>query len=153
MPPGLLIGIFEMATVRQILVTKGSHVESINPNDTVYDAIKKMADKKIGALVVMDGENVVGMITERHYVRHVFLEEKASPNTLIKEIMTTEVIYAQPDLLVEECMAVMIHKHVRHLPVRENDHLVGLVTIGDLARAFIGEQKKTIEQLESYVGH
>ncbi len=153
MPPGLFIGIFEMATVRQILDAKGHHVESISPNDTVYDAIKKMVDKEIGALVVMDGENVVGMITERHYVRNVVLKEKAPPNTLVKEIMTTEVIYAQPDLLVEECMAVMIHKHVRHLPVRENDHLVGLVTIGDLARAFIGEQKKTIEQLESYIGH
>ena len=142
-----------MATVRQILVTKGRNVESINPNDTVYDAIKKMAHKKIGALVVMDGENVVGIITERHYVRNVVLKEKASPNTLVKEIMTTEVIYAQPDLLVEECMAVMINKAVRHLPVRENDRLMGLVTIGDLARAFIGEQKKTIEQLESYIGH
>ncbi len=141
-----------MATLRQILDAKGNDVVSIEPNDSVYDAIKKMADKNIGSLVVMDGEKIVGIVTERHYARNVFLKGKASPTTLVKDIMSTRVICAWPDQSVEECMAVMTDKAVRHLPVLENKHLVGLVSIGDLVKSIISDQKFTIEQLERYIG-
>ena len=140
-----------MTTVRQILKMKGDGIETIRPDDSVFDAIKKMAEKKIGALVVMDEGEVCGIVTERHYARNVFLKGKSSPNTRVKEIMTKDVIYTHPELNVEECMAVMINKGVRHLPVREKEQLIGLVTIGDLARAFISEQQFTIEQLETYI--
>jgi CBS domain-containing protein len=142
-----------MTTVRQILQMKGGGVETIRPEDSVFDAIKKMADKKIGALLVMEDDKVHGIITERHYARNVFLEGKSSPKTRVNEIMTEDVIYANPDLNIDECMAVMINKGVRHLPVRENDQLIGLVTIGDLARAFISEQQFTIDQLHTYISH
>ena len=141
-----------MATVRQILDAKGHDVSTIGPDDTVYDAIKKMANENIGSLVVMDGEKIIGIITERHYARNVFLKGKTSPNTLVKDIMSTRVICAWPDQSVEECMAVMTEKAVRHLPVLENKSLVGLVSIGDLVKSIIGDQKFIIEQLERYIG-
>ena len=141
-----------MATVRQILDAKGHDVATVGPDDTVYDAIKKMADKNIGSLVVVDGEKIVGIITERDYARNVILKGKTSPNTLVKDIMSTRVICAWPDQSVEECMAVMTEKAVRHLPVLENKSLVGLVSIGDLVKSIIGDQKFIIEQLERYIG-
>jgi CBS domain-containing protein len=138
--------------MRQILEAKGHDVATIGPDDTVYDAIKKMANKNIGSLVVVDGEKIVGIITERHYARNVFLKGKAAPNTLVKDIMSKRVICAWPDQSVEECMAVMTEKAIRHLPVLENKRLVGLVSIGDLVKSIIGDQKFIIEQLERYVG-
>lgn len=141
-----------MATLRQILDTKGHDVATIEPNDSVYDAIKKMADKNIGSLVVMDDEKIIGIITERHYARNVVLKGKTSPKTPVKDIMSTRVICAWPDQSVEECMAVMTDKSVRHLPVLENKSLVGLVSIGDLVKSIISDQKFTIEQLERYIG-
>ncbi len=141
-----------MVTMRQILEAKGHDVATIGPDDTVYDAIKKMANKNIGSLVVVDGEKIVGIITERHYARNVFLKGKAAPNTLVKDIMSKRVICAWPDQSVEECMAVMTEKAIRHLPVLENKRLVGLVSIGDLVKSIIGDQKFIIEQLERYVG-
>ena len=141
-----------MATLRQILDAKGHDVVTIEPDDSVYDAIKKMADKNIGSLVVMDGEKIIGIVTERHYARNVFLKGKASPTTPVKDIMSTRVVCAWPDQSVEECMAVMTDKAVRHLPVLENKSLVGLVSIGDLVKSIISDQKFTIEQLERYIG-
>jgi len=141
-----------MSTVRQILDAKGHDVATIGPDNTVFDAIKKMADNNIGSLVVVDDEKIVGIVTERHYARNVFLKGKASPTTLVKDIMSTRVICAWPDQSVEECMAVMTDKAVRHLPVLENKHLVGLVSIGDLVKSIISDQKFTIEQLERYIG-
>ena len=141
-----------MATLRQILDAKGHDVVTIEPDDSVYDAIKKMADKNIGSLVVMDGEKIAGIITERHYARNVFLKGKASPTTLVKDIMSTRVVCAWPDQSVEECMAVMTDKAVRHLPVLENKRLAGMVSIGDLVKNIISDQKFTIEQLERYIG-
>ena len=141
-----------MAMVRQILDAKGHDVSTISPDDTVYDAIKKMADENIGSLVVMDGEEIAGIITERHYARKVVLKGKRSPNTLIKDIMSRRVICAEPDQSVEECMAVMTNKAVRHLPVLENKRLVGMISIGDLVKSIIGDQKFTIEQLKQYIG-
>lgn len=141
-----------MATVRQILDAKGHDVSTIGPDDTVFDAIRKMADENIGSLVVMDEGKIAGIITERHYARNVILKGKASPKTLVKDIMSTRVVCAWPDQSVEECMAVLTDKAVRHLPVLENKHLVGLVSIGDLVKSIIGDQKFIIEQLEQYIG-
>jgi CBS domain-containing protein len=141
-----------MATVRQILDAKGHDVATIGPDATVYDAIKKMADENIGSLVVVDDEKIAGIVTERDYARNVFLKGKASPTTLVKDIMSTRVVCAWPDQSVEECMAVMTDKAVRHLPVLENKQLVGMVSIGDLVKSIIGDQKFIIEQLERYIG-
>jgi CBS domain-containing protein len=141
-----------MVTVRQILEAKGNDVATIGPDETVYDAIKKMADENIGSLVVMDDEKIVGIITERHYARNVFLKGKASPNTLVKDIMSNRVICAWPDQSVEECMAVMTDKAIRHLPVLDSKRLTGMVSIGDLVKSIISDQKFIIEQLERYVG-
>ena len=141
-----------MATVRQILHAKGHDVATIDPDATVYNAIKKLADENIGSLVVMDDEKIVGIVTERDYARNVILKGKASPTTLVKDIMSTRVVCVGPEQSVEECMAVMTDKAIRHLPVLENKQLVGMVSIGDLVKSIIGDQKFIIEQLERYIG-
>jgi len=140
-----------MTTVKQLLDQKGREVFSIPPDATVYDAIKKMADKNVGSLVVLDEDQLIGIITERHYARKVVLEGRASPATPVRAIMETSVIYAKPQQSVEECMAVMTDKKIRHLPVIENGRLIGLISIGDLVQAIISHQQFTIEQLEFYI--
>lgn len=140
-----------MTTVRKLLDEKGHDVWSVHPDDTVLDAIQKMADNSIGSLVVIEDDKPVGIFTERHYARNVFLKGKSSPKTPVREIMTTRVVCAQPEQTVEECMAVMTDKRVRHLPVLDEDRLVGIVSIGDLVKSVIAEQKFTIEQLEHYI--
>jgi CBS domain-containing protein len=141
-----------MITVRHLLEKKGHNIETVGPNATVYDAIKKMADLNIGSLVVMHGDDIIGMITERHYARDVILKGKTSPDTLVEEIMEVHLVYAQPEHSVEECMVEMTNKAVRHLPVREEGRIVGVISIGDLVRSIIDDQKHTIEQLEHYIG-
>jgi CBS domain-containing protein len=140
-----------MTTVKELLGKKGHQVFSIQPDDTVYNAIKKMADENIGCLVVMNGEELIGVITERHYARSVVLKGRASPETPVRDIMETRVIYAQPEQSVEECMAVMTEKIVRHLPVIEEGKLIGIISIGDLVKSIISDQKFMIEQLEHYM--
>lgn len=140
-----------MTTVRQLLQQKGGALYSIAPEATVYDAIAKMAEKNIGSLLVMSGEKLVGIITERHYSRKVALRGKTSPETAVKDIMETQVICVRPEQTVEECMALMSAKRVRHLPVLEGERVVGIVSIGDLVQSIIGDQKFVIEQLEHYV--
>ncbi len=140
-----------MATVRQILDAKGHDVATIGPDATVYNAIKKLADENIGSLVVMDDGKIVGIVTERDYARNVILKGKASPTTLVKDIMSTRVVCVGPEQSVEECMAVMTDKAIRHLPVLESKRLVGMVSIGDLVKSIIGDQKFIIEQLEHYI--
>ncbi len=140
-----------MATVRQILDAKGHDVATIGPDATVYNAIKKLADENIGSLVVMDDEKIVGIVTERDYARNVILKGKASPTTLVKDIMSTRVVCVGPEQSVEECMALMTDKAIRHLPVLESKRLVGMVSIGDLVKSIIGDQKFIIEQLEHYI--
>ena len=142
-----------MTTVKQVLDQKGREVFSIRPDATVFDAIKKMAEKNVGSLVVMDDDKLIGIITERHYARKVVLEGRASPATPVRAIMETSVIYAKPQQSVEECMAVMTDKKIRHLPVIENGSLIGIISIGDLVQAIISHQRFTIEQLESYIHH
>ncbi len=140
-----------MATVRQILDAKGHDVATIGPDATVYNAIKKLADENIGSLVVMDDEKIVGIVTERDYARNVILKGKASPTTLVRDIMSTRVVSVGLEHSVEECMAVMTDKAIRHLPVLESKRLVGMVSIGDLVKSIIGDQKFIIDQLEHYI--
>ena len=140
-----------MTTVRQILDAKGHDVATIGPDATVYNAIKKLADENIGSLVVMDDGKIVGIVTERDYARNVILKGKASPTTLVRDIMSTRVVSVGLEHSVEECMAVMTDKAIRHLPVLESKRLVGMVSIGDLVKSIIGDQKFIIEQLEHYI--
>ena len=140
-----------MKTINQLLDQKGHEVCSIKPNASVFDAIKLMADREIGALVVLDGEKLVGIFSERDYARKVILLGKSSKSTKINEIMTTRVTYVGPTQTVEECMALMTEKRVRHLPVLEETELVGMISIGDLVKSIIAEQQFLIEQLENYI--
>jgi CBS domain-containing protein len=140
-----------MRTVRDILHTKGRDVWCVGPENTVFEALERMAEKQVGALVVMDGTRVAGIISERDYARKVVLLGRTSPQTLVREIMTSHVAYTHLDQSVEECMAIMTDKRFRHLPVLEQDKLVGIVSIGDLVKSIISEQKFMIEQLERYI--
>jgi CBS domain-containing protein len=140
-----------MTAVRHILDQKGYQVWSVRPGDTVYDAIKMMADKDVGALVVVDGGRIVGIVTERDYARNVFLKGRASPETLVGEIMVRDVVCVTPDKSIEEGMAIMTAKRVRHLPVIDNDELLGIVSIGDLVKSIINDREFVIEQLEHYI--
>jgi CBS domain-containing protein len=140
-----------MTSVRHLLARKGAEIWSIGPEDTVFDAIKMMADKNIGSLVVIEDGRLVGIITERHYARNVVLKGRASPKTRVREIMEPNVVYVRPDHTVEQCMALMTSKMVRHLPVIESENLLGIVSIGDLVKSIIRDQKLVIEQLEHYI--
>jgi len=140
-----------MTIVRRLLQNKGTHVWCIDPGATVLDAIKLMAEKEIGALVVIEDGAVVGMLSERDYARKVLLKGRSSRTTPVGDIMSRNVILAEPDDNVEHCMNVMTNKRVRHLPVLEDGILVGLVSIGDLVKAIISEQQETLEHLENYI--
>jgi len=140
-----------MATVRNILDKKGHHVWTIAPSDTVLAAIEQMARNDVGALVVVDDEGPVGMFTERHYARNVFLKGRSSPTTPVTDVMSTGFAYVTPNRTVEECMAIMTATKVRHLPVIENAKLVGLVSIGDLVKSIIEDKEFVIDQLTSYI--
>ena len=140
-----------MKRVRDVLQVKGSEVFTIEPDASVYDAIKIMADQRIGALVVLQGEHLVGLISETDYARKIVLQGRTSANTRVREIMTDRVLYVSPDQDISECMALMTEKRFRHLPVMDNEQLVGLISIGDLVKSIIDEQLFTIEQLERYI--
>ena len=140
-----------MPTVRQLLKDKSPDVWSVAPDDSVYNAIQEMAKRGIGALVVVEDGKPVGMFTERDYARDLILKGKSSPKTAIREVMTKRVICVGPEKTIEECMAIMTEKHLRHLPVLENEELIGMISIGDLVKSIIDDQKFTIEQLESYI--
>jgi len=137
-----------MTAVRHILDQKGHQIWSVHPGDTVYDAIKMMADKDVGALLVLDA---IGIVTERDYARNVFLKGRASPRTLVGEIMGRDVICVEPDKSIEECMAIMSAKRVRHLPVISGGELLGIVSISDLVKSIISDREFVIEQLEHYI--
>jgi CBS domain-containing protein len=141
-----------MATVAQILKSKPQQtVHTIAATASVFDAIRLMAEKNIGALVVMDGERIAGLLTERDYARKIVLMSKSSKDTPVREIMTTQVMYVGPERTSEECMALMTENRFRHLPVLDKGRLIGLVSIGDLVKDVISEQKFLIEQLQHYV--
>ena len=140
-----------MTTARQLLDQKGRKICSIRPDATVFDAVAKMAENDVGSLVVMDGDELVGIITERHYARNVVLKGKTSPAMPVRDIMERHVIIARPEQSVEQCMALMTEKRVRHLPVFEGEKPIGIVSIGDLVKSIIGDQKFMIDQLEHYI--
>ncbi|OHC67219.1 MAG: inosine-5-monophosphate dehydrogenase [Rhodocyclales bacterium GWA2_65_20] len=141
-----------MKTVAEIIRLKPDHaVYTVTPATSVYDAVKLMADKNIGALLVMDGEKIIGIFTERDYARRIILLGKASKKTPVSDIMTTSVMYVHPGQTNEECMALMTEHRVRHLPVMRDGKLVGLISIGDLVKDIISEQQFIIEQLIHYI--
>ena len=140
-----------MRTVSDILRSKGTTVHSVEPTDTVLEALGVMAEHDIGAVIVQDGEKLVGILTERDYARKVVLAGRSSKDSQIKDIMTTHVICVSPERSVEECMGLMTDKRCRHLPVLDHKQVVGLVSIGDLVKATIAEQEFTILQLQSYI--
>jgi CBS domain-containing protein len=138
-------------TVQQMLDAKGATVHSVTPGTSVYSALELMAEKNIGALLVMDVGSLVGIFSERDYARRVALQGKSSRLLAVKEVMTTRVLGIRPEQTTEECMALMTEKHVRHLPVTNGDRLVGVISIGDVVRAMIDEQRFVIQQLENYI--
>ena len=140
-----------MDSIPQLLDAKGRGVWSVSPDDSVFDAIKKMADRMIGSLVVLEEDSIVGIITERHYTRNVILKGKSSLSTPVRDIMETRVICVNPEHTLEECMAVMTEKRIRHLPVIDQGRLVGLISIGDLVKTIIKDQQFTIDQLTHYI--
>jgi CBS domain-containing protein len=140
-----------MASVAQLLEQKGHNVETIAPDATVFDAIRRMSDLDIGALVVAVDGKVVGLITERDYARNVFLQGKASPTTPVQEAMADDVLFVGREETTRDCMAIMTGKRTRHLLVMEDGELIGILSIGDLVRSIVAEQDMAIEQLEQYI--
>jgi len=140
-----------MKTVQQILEAKGGKVWTIHPDQYVFEALELMAEKDIGALVVVNGAKLVGILSERDYARKVILRGVSSRETLVRDIMSTKVVFVGPELTVEECLAVMTEKRCRHLPVLEEGKVTGLVSIGDAVKATIAEKEFMIGQLENYI--
>ena len=140
-----------MATVRDMLKTKGFEVWSVTPDASVFDALKLMAEKNIGAVLVMESDNLIGILSERDYARKVILHGKSSAKTPAREIMTERVMCVGPEDSAEQVMALITEKHIRHLPVLEDGELIGLVSIGDVVKATIAQKEFIIEQLEEYV--
>ena len=140
-----------MITVKQILDEKGHQAWTIAPEAKVFDALKLMAEKGIGALVVVEGGRVAGILSERDYARKIALMGRFSQDTPIKDIMTSQVYGVHPSASAEECLALMTDRRIRHLPVLEKDKLTGVISIGDVVKAVISAQKITIQQLENYI--
>ncbi len=142
-----------MHTAGEILREKGSDVWSVEPDVAIIEALRTMAEKRVGALLVMEGDKLVGIVTERDYARKVALEERSSRQSKVREIMSTRVLCARPDQTVQECMALMSDKRARHLPVLDHKKIVGVISIGDLVKAIIAKQQFEIEQLQHYINH
>jgi CBS domain-containing protein len=140
-----------MITVQHILKIKGNHIWMIGPQVTVFDALKLMAEKEVGALLVVEGEKVVGIFSERDYARKVILKGQSSKDTPVSNIMTERVITVNPETSVDVCMGLMTDRHIRHLPVMEGNKLIGVISIGDVVKAIIAEQSNLIEHLENYI--
>jgi len=137
--------------VSDILKGKSSNIYSVTGQTTVYDAIKVMGEKNIGALLIMEAEKLTGILSERDYARKVVLKGKSSRETPVKDIMTENVLTVAPDDTIEQCMAIMTEKHIRHLPVVEAEKVIGMVSIGDVVNGIIESQKETIAHLQSYI--
>ena len=143
-----------MKTIRQLLESKGHEVATISPDMSVFESMQLMAARNIGALLVLDaGSKLVGIVTERDYARKMYMQNKFAKDVPVKEIMTRQVVYVRPDQTNEDCMALITEKRVRHLPVLENDRVIGIVSIGDLVKDTISEQEFIIHQLENYIHH
>ena len=140
-----------MTIVRHILDKKGQLVWTIRPDDTVFAEIEEMARKDVGALVVVENGDSIGIFTERHYARDVFLKGRSSPTTVVRDVMRTGFLFVTPERTVEECMAIMTVERVRHLPVMDDGNLVGLISIGDLVKSIIEDREFVIDQLTNYI--
>lgn len=140
-----------MGMIRHVLDAKGHQVHAIGPNDTVYDAVQKMVEVNAGSLLVVEGQQIRGIITERDYLRRIALAGRTSRTTQVQEIMTTEVVIVQPSTAVEEAMAIMTAKRIRHLPVVEGEKLVGIVSIGDLVKQVSQDREYEIRYLTEYI--
>ncbi|MFA3783594.1 CBS domain-containing protein [Melioribacteraceae bacterium 4301-Me] len=140
-----------MKTVKHILKTKGNAVWTVNPNTKVFDALKLMAEKNIGAVVVVENNQLKGILSERDYARKVALEGLSSHEISVEKIMSNRIFYVNPNTSVEECMALMTEKRIRHLPVLENEKLVGLISIGDVVKEMLDDKNFVISQLEQYI--
>jgi CBS domain-containing protein len=141
----------KMKTIRQVLEAKGYDVYVITPDELVFDALCEMATRNVGALLVLEGGEIVGIVSERDYARKVILKNKASKHIPVREIMSSQVVCVGPEQKVDACMALMTEKHIRHLAVMENRNLIGVISIGDVVKAIIDQQQFTIEQLEHYI--
>lgn len=140
-----------MATVRELLTIKGHEIWSIAPQATAYEALQLMSEKDVGALLVVEKGKLVGIFSERDYARKVVLEGRSSRDTNVDQLMSHEVLYVEPQNSTEDCMALMTAKRVRHLPVMENNQLIGIVTIGDVVKQAIADRQFAIHQLEKYI--
>jgi CBS domain-containing protein len=140
-----------MKQVSDILRSKGQEIWAVKPTDTVFESLQLMAEKGIGSLLVMEGEKLVGIVTERDYARKIILEDKSSKTSSVAEVMTKSVLCVSPERTIEECMALMTDKRARHLPVIDHKRVVGVISIGDLVKAMISEQKVLIDQLQHYI--
>jgi CBS domain-containing protein len=150
---GSKVAVTPQGTAADILDGKGgSVVHAVGPRETVYEAVAKMNDRRVGALLVMEGGGLVGIISERDYTRKIILLGRSSKDTLVDEIMTSPVIFVEPSTTLGECLQVVTHRRIRHLPVIDNGRVVGVLSIGDLVRAVLAQQAETIEQLSSYIG-
>jgi len=140
-----------MKTVGDVIRKKGSQVWSVTPSTTVYDTLKLMAEKEIGAVVVLDGGQPVGIFSERDYARQVTLKGRTSKDTPVQEVMVSRIVFVRPEQSIEDCMALMTGKHVRHLPVLQQGALAGMLSIGDIVKEMISEKEFIIEQLANYI--
>lgn len=140
-----------MTTASQLLDKKGHAVYEISPDASVFDAIKEMADKGIGALLVMERDDLIGIMSERDYTRKIALEGRSSRDTPVRDIMSTEVVYARPQQTVEDCVALMTQRRIRHLPVADRGNVVGVLSMRDLAQSMIDEREYLINRLETYI--
>jgi CBS domain-containing protein len=140
-----------MKTVQQLLESKRYSVVSVTPSTTVLDALKVMADKEIGAVIVIDDGHLVGIFSERDYARKVVLQGKASKDTPVREIMTDKVVCVRPEQTIEDCMGLMTDKRIRHLPVLDHKKVIGVISIGDVVKEMLSEKEFVIKQLESYI--
>lgn len=140
-----------MRTARQLLAAKPAEVFAVGPDDSVYEAIRLMAEKSIGAVLVMEGARLAGIVSERDYARKVVLRDRSSRETPVRDIMTADVVTVGPDFSVERCMQLMTEHRIRHLPVMRGDEVVGVVSIGDLVKAVIEEQQMELDQMQRYI--
>ena len=140
-----------MGRVSDILRAKGSHIHSIRSDASVYEAVRAMVGHNVGSLLVLDGDEVKGIVTERDYLREIVLQGRTSKNTLVREIMTTEVVAVEPHRPIDECMAVMTERRIRHLPVVDGGALVGLISIGDLVKQIANDREVEIRYLTDYI--
>ena len=140
-----------MATVNQMLISKGNEVYTIEPDATVLDALRLMAEKDVGALIIMDGDTLTGIFSERDYARKIALQGKSSHTTPVWAVMTDDVVCVSPDLAADKCMAIMTDKRIRHLPVLDDGRVVGIISIGDVVKSIMADQQVLIRHLEDYI--